>query len=385
MRIKALEWQLSLKKGDREKPKKLYIKAKLQEGAVMKAAEFNRLKEICEIPGVPGHEFLIRKHLMQVIKPYVDSMSIDPLGNLIAFKKGKSRKKLMISAHMDEIGFIVSHIEKEGFIRFKTLGGFDPKTLCSQRVVLYDEKQQIPAVIGCKPIHSMTAAERKNVPELDTFYMDCGLPQKEIEKRISLGMPVARIGPCEKMGEMIVSKSLDNRLCVHVLVEMLRSLKEPAYDTYALFSVQEEVGIRGASVASAAIKPDVGIALDVTLANDLPGISPQDYCTKLGEGVGLKVLDASSIVCRELRLFMESLAKKKKIPMQLEIMQGGGTDTSGLQYRGGHACLAGCLSVPTRYIHSTTESCSAKDVQSTIELLTEVTEKLNLLKVTHLP
>lgn len=351
----------------------------------MKSQEFERLKKICEIPGVPGHEFLIRKHLMQAVKPYVDTLSIDHLGNLIAFKKGKSRKKLMLSAHMDEIGFLVSHIDSEGFIRFKTLGGFDPKTLCSQRVLLYDEKKQIPAVIGCKPIHSMKAAERKNVPELDTFYMDTGLTEKEIKKNISIGMPVSRIGPCERMGEMIVSKSLDNRVCVHILVEMLRALKEPAYDTYALFSVQEEVGIRGASVASAAIKPDVGIALDVTLANDLPGIAAQDHCTKMGEGVGIKVMDATSIVCRELRLFMESVAKKSKIPVQLELMQGGGTDTSGLQYRGGHACLAGCLSVPTRYIHSTTESCCAVDVTRTTQLLKEITETLHLLKVTHLP
>ena len=351
----------------------------------MRAQEFERLRKICEIPGVPGHEFLIRQHLMKAVKPYVDSISLDHMGNLIAFKKGKSRKKLVISAHMDEIGFLVSHIDQEGFLRFKTLGGFDPKTLCSQRVVLYDEKEQIPAVIGTKPIHSMKASERKQVPELDTFYIDTGLDRKTIDKKISVGMPVSRLGPCTRMGDLVVSKSLDNRVCVHLLVEMLRRLKTPAFDTYALFSVQEEVGIRGAMVASASLKPDVGIGLDVTLANDLPGIAEQDHCTKMNGGVGIKVMDASSIVCRELRLFIEGVAKKGKISFQREVMQGGGTDTSGLQYRGGHGCLAACLSVPTRYIHSTTECAHQDDIERTTKLLTLVTQQLDQLQVTHLP
>lgn len=351
----------------------------------MKDSEFKRLKEICETPGVPGHEFHIRKYILQAIKPFVDKIEIDALGNVIALKKGKTRKKLMISAHMDEIGFIVHHIDKEGFIRFRPLGGFDPKTLCSQRVLLYDEKQSIPGVIGTKPVHIMKAEEKKKVPEIDSFYIDTGLDMKQLCKKISLGMPISRLATCDLMGNLIVSKSLDNRICVHVLIEALRQLKTPDFDTYAVFSVQEEVGIRGATVATGQIQPEVGIALDVTLANDLPGISEQDHCTKLGRGVGIKVMDGSTIANREMRLFFSKLAEQNKIPYQIELMSAGGTDTCALQYRSGHGSIAGCLSVPTRYIHSTTECAHKDDLNSTIELLTKSIESIGKLKVTHLP
>lgn len=198
-------------------------------------------------------------------------------------------------------------------------------------------------------------------------------------------MPIARRGECEMMGECVVSKSLDNRVCVHLLIETLRRLKNPAFDTYAIFSVQEEVGIRGAIAATGKVKPDIGIALDTTLANDIPGVPDQEQCTRFGGGAAIKVLDATAIANRELRLFLHKLAKRKKIKAQLELMQAGGTDTCALQYRSGHGAIAGCISVPTRYIHSTTECAKSSDIEASIELLKATLEELSSLKVTHLP
>ena len=223
------------------------------------------LKKICETAGAPGFENRVRDLVLKEIENYVDSIEIDNMGNIIALKKGKySSKSVMIGAHMDEIGFIVTHINAKGFLKFHPLGGFDPKTLTAQRVVVHGKKDVI-GVMGSKPVHVMTNEEKNRVPKINDYYIDLGLKKSEVKKIISIGDSVTRERGLIEMGDCINCKSLDNRVSVFILIESLKKLKTPAFDTYAVFTVQEEVGIRGAQVATQKIKPDFGFGLDTIL------------------------------------------------------------------------------------------------------------------------
>lgn len=329
------------------------------------------LSEICETPGAPGYEQRIREVVIREITPLVDEFSIDNMGNVIAIKKGKKRKKVMITAHMDEIGFIVKHVDQNGFLRFLPLGGFDPKTLTAQRVIVHGKKDII-GVMGCKPVHLMSKEERGKNLELKDFYIDTGLSKKEVDKYIGLGNPITRERKLIEMGDCVNCKSLDNRLSVFILIEMLRELKnkKPAYDIYATFTVQEEVGIRGAWTAALSSNVDFGINLDVTIAYDLPDAKPEDVITKLGHGTAVKVMDSSVICDYRMVEFMKQTAKKKKIDYQLELLSGGGTDTAAIQRMtpsGG--AIVGAISIPTRHIHQVIEMSHKADVRSTIDLL----------------
>ena len=196
------------------------------------------------------------------------------MGNVFALKRGKSDlKRAMVGAHMDEIGFIVTHIDDKGFLRFTTLGGFDPKTLTAQRVIVHGKKDLI-GVMGTKPIHVMSPEERKKMPEIKDYYVDLGMPKEEVEKYIKVGDPITRERELIEMGNCVNCKSIDNRVSVFILIEALRSLEACPYDVFAVFTVQEEVGIRGANVAAHKLNPDFGFGLDTTVAFDLPGAQP---------------------------------------------------------------------------------------------------------------
>ena len=214
------------------------------------------LKKICEIPGAPGFEKDIRDLVMGEIAPFVDDVQLNNLGNVYAIKKGEHNKRVMIGAHMDEIGFIITHIDDNGFLRFHTLGGFDPKTLTSQRVIVHG-KEDIVGVIGSKPVHVMTKAEKTKLPDITDYFIDLGRTKKEVEKIVSIGDPVTRHTQFMEIGDCINCKSIDNRVSVFILIETLRILKDEKvpYDIYGVFTVQEEVGIRGANVSSLDIQP----------------------------------------------------------------------------------------------------------------------------------
>ena len=331
------------------------------------------LNKICQAPGAPGYEIKIRELVLKELKGLVDSVSIDSMGNVVALKKGKdSKKKVMAAAHMDEIGFMVSHIDDDGFIRFAPLGGFDPKTLTAQRVFIHGKKDII-GIMGCKPIHVMSPAERSATLNLSDFFIDTGLSKSKLEKIIEIGTPITRERDLVELGDCVCVKSLDNRASVFVLLEALRTLKstrrKPAYDFYAVFTVQEEVGIRGANVSALQIKPDFGIGLDVTIACDVPGTPPQNQVTKLGEGTAIKIMDSSTICDYRMVEFMKQTAKKKKIKWQAEVLTAGGTDTAGIQRMVPGGSIAGAISIPTRYIHQVIETAHKKDIDNTIKLL----------------
>ncbi len=341
---------------------------------------FKLIKKLSEVAGPSGFEDKIRTAIIEEITPYVDSVSTDNMGNLVAFRKGTSKKSLMIAAHMDEIGFIVTHIDDNGFLKFTTLGGFDPKTLTAQRVIVHGKKD-IVGVMGAKPIHVMTPEERDKKVTVKDFFIDLGMEKSEVEKIVEIGTPISRERECIEMGDCVNGKSLDNRIAVYILIEVIKNLKKKAlpFNTYFTFTVQEEVGLRGAQVATLKIQPDVAIALDTTIAYDVPGSSPQEQITKLGAGPGIKIMDSSVICNASLVSLMKKVATKKRIPYQAEIMQGGGTDTSMLQKMVAGGAIAGALSIPTRHLHQVIESVHKKDVDNSITLLQEITITINTL------
>jgi len=328
------------------------------------------LEEICKIPGAPGFEQPIRAFIMKQLEGLVDEVRTDAMGNVVAIKKGKGEKKLMLAAHMDEISFIVTFIDDDGFIRIHPLGGFDPKTLTAQRVIIHGSKDII-GVMGSKPIHVMKPEERKKMPDVVDYFVDTGLSKKELEKVVSIGDPITRERELIEMGDCINAKSLDNRISVYIQLEALRELKntEVPYDVYAVFTVQEEVGLRGAIAAASGINPDFAIALDVTLAMDTPAMLPHEMVTSLGKGTAIKVLDGRTICDYRMVRYMKELATKEKIDYQIELLPAGGTDTAGLQRDSNGGSIAGAISIPCRYLHQVIEMVHKKDVRDTIDLL----------------
>ena len=303
------------------------------------------------------------------------------MGNVIALKKGRSaKKKTMAAAHMDEIGFIVTHIDDNGFIRFNPIGGFDPKTLTAQRVLIHGKKDVL-GVMGSKPIHIMAPAERGKNVEIKHYFIDTGMAKKDVDKLISVGDSITRRSELLEMGECVNSKSLDNRVSVFVLLETLRALKKskkkPAYDFYAAFTVQEEVGLRGANVAALAVQPDFGFGLDTTIAYDVPGSTPQERCTALGEGAAIKLMDSSVICDYRMIAYMKEVAKRNKIKWQTEILAAGGTDTASLQRMVPGGSIAGAVSIPTRHIHQSIETANKEDIADCIKLLTACVSELD--------
>ncbi|HLU86542.1 MAG TPA: M42 family metallopeptidase [Taishania sp.] len=328
------------------------------------------LNEICTIPGAPGFEQKIRSKIIEEIKPYVDQLEIDNMGNVYAIRKGKQNKKVMVGAHMDEIGFIVTHIDDKGFIRIHPLGGFDPKTLTAQRVIIHGKKDII-GVMASKPIHVMSPEERNKIATLNDYFIDTGLDAEEVKKYIQIGDSVTREREFIEMGNCVNGKSLDNRLAVYITIELLKQVKdlELPYDLYAVFTVQEEVGIRGANVATLKVNPDFGFGLDTTIAFDLPGAAPHEMITKLGEGTAIKLMDASAICDYRMVDFMKKTADKHSIKWQPEILTAGGTDTAGIQRMTAGGSIAGAVSIPTRHLHQVIEMAHKEDIANSILLL----------------
>ena len=334
------------------------------------------LKEICEMPGVPGFEQRIRELVLREIKPLADSVSTDNMGNVTAFKKGRENKRVMVAAHMDEIGFIITHIDDQGFLRFHPLGGFDPKTLTAQRVIVHGRKDLI-GVMGSKPIHLMNAEEKNKVTQLTDFFIDLGMSKEEVEKNVRIGDPVSRERQLIEMGNCVNCKSIDNRVSVFVLIETLRELQSIPYDLHAVFTVQEEVGIRGASVAAHLIEPHFGFGLDTTIAFDVPGARDYEMVTRLGKGAAIKIMDSSTICDYRMVDFMKTTANKHNIKWQPEILTAGGTDTAGIQRMGKNGSIAGCVSIPTRHIHQVIEMADKSDIRASIELLKNCISELD--------
>ncbi|MCP9236849.1 M42 family metallopeptidase [Lewinella sp. JB7] len=338
----------------------------------------NLLRAVCEAPGVSGFERRIRQLILDEVKHLVDEVSIDNMGNVIALRRGRERKRVMVAAHMDEIGFIVNHIDEKGFIRFLPLGGFDPKTLTAQRVMVHGRRDVI-GVMGSKPIHIMKPEERTKVVPTSDYFIDVGLPREEVEKLIAVGDPITRERELIEIGDCVTGKSLDNRVSVFILLEVLRELRgqDIPYDLYATFTVQEEVGLRGAMGSVSHIDPDFGFGLDVTIAYDVPGSTPQERVTGLGCGAAIKVLDGSVISDYRMVNYLKNVAREDDITTQLELLPAGGTDTAAVQRYGTKGSIAGAISIPLRNMHQVIEMASKQDIADCIALLSAAIRKLD--------
>jgi endoglucanase len=334
------------------------------------------LAELCRTGGGPGREERVREIVVRELRPIADDIQVDRLGNVIArraprgARAGSGRgapRKLMISAHMDEISLMVTHIEESGFLRFATLGGFDPKTLAAQRVIVHGRKDVL-GLIGTKPAHIMTDEEKQKVPPLESFFIDLGMPRSRVEKLVRVGDLCTRERDFVEVGDAVSTKSLDDRVGVFVMIEGVRKAKTHGVEVLAVATTQEEVGIRGAQVAAQHLLPDIGLALDVTLANDVPGSPDKDAVTRLGEGAAIKIMDTSVVCDSRVVDALRELAERRGIAHQMEVLTKGGTDTAGIQ-RAGKGVPAGCISIPCRYVHSVIEMCHKKDIRAAIDLL----------------
>ena len=337
------------------------------------------LKELCESAGVPGREGRLREIVRRELADLVDDIRVDALGNLIAMKKAskaKKPKKLMIAAHMDEIGFVVSHIDDRGWLRLVPLGGHDPRNMVAQRVVVSGVKKDLPGLLypGIRPPHIATAADRDRKLTVKDFIVDLYLPAAKVKREVEIGAMVTLQRDFAEIGGGVSCKAMDNRIALYMMIRAMQQAKAFGCDTYAVATVQEEIGLRGAQVSAFGVAPDIGVALDTTLAVDLPGVPEHEQVTQLGGGAAIKLMDSSAISHPGLVAHLKALAKKKKIKYQMEILPLGGTDAGAMQRVRAGVPVA-TISVPTRYIHSSVELVDKKDLKGAVDLLTAFVEE----------
>lgn len=324
---------------------------------------FSLLKELVGVYGPTSNEKLIREYIISEIKDFVDETFVDALGNLIARKKGNG-KKVMISAHMDQIGLMVIDIDEKGFLRFTNVGGISPVISLSQQVVF--ENGTI-GVVYSEPVDDISKLK------LENMYIDIGaFSKEEAEKKVSIGdICIYKLEYVENEN-VVFTPYLDDRVGCFIAIEALKSIKNPVNDLYFVFSVQEEVGLRGAKTAAYRINPDVGIALDVTSNGDTP--KARRFAISLNKGAAIKVKDNSIICHPKVKELLVSLAKNNEIPYQMEVLEFGGTD-SGAIHISKEGVPSGVISVPTRYVHSTIEMASKNDIMNSIKLLIKLLEQ----------
>ncbi|MCD6344019.1 MAG: M42 family metallopeptidase [Anaerolineae bacterium] len=314
------------------------------------------LDKLTQAFGPPGYEQEIRRVIRQEVTPLADEVWVDPLGSLVAHRKGTG-KKLVLAAHMDEIGVMVTHVDEKGFLRFARMGGVHPLNCIGGRVRFAN------GTLGT--IYVEHREDTSKPPTLTQLYIDVGATGRE-DAPAGVGDPAAFVRSLERQGNRIISKTLDDRVGCYVLIEVLRQLTASPYDLYSLFSVQEEVTLSGARTSAFKIDPDLALAVDVTLTGDTPKALPM--AVELGKGPAVKVQDARMIAHPLIREMLLAAAQQAGVPYQLEILRGGTTDASAMQLvRAG--VPSGCLSIPCRYVHSPSEMVDVADVENAVKLL----------------
>ncbi|MEW6085238.1 MAG: M20/M25/M40 family metallo-hydrolase [Chloroflexota bacterium] len=330
------------------------------------------LEKLCNAVAVSGDEREVRSLVLKEIEDYADEVKVDALGNVLATRRGrgKRRMRVMLDAHMDEVGFMLVAEDGEGIYRFETVGGIDSRHLIGKQVYVGNERT--PGVIGGKPVHLMESSERTRKVSVDSLRMDLGLAGKaKVGDRAGFATKFRRVGPS------IMAKSIDDRIGVATLIELFKHA--PAnLDLCAAFTVQEEIGLRGAKVAAQYFDPDLSIAIDSTPANDLPDFDGNEnatYNTKLGLGPAIYVADGSTLHDPRLVRFLQAVASSAGIPCQLRQPGGGGTDSAAIQ-----RALAGIpavsVSVPHRYTHSPVSLARVDDWRHTLTLLHAALKKV---------
>ena len=340
-----------------------------------KGLDMELLEKLSEMPGAPGREERVREYIIEQIDDVADEVRTDSMGNLICRKRPdgdpEDTQRVMIACHMDEIAFYVRSIDDDGFIRVQNVGGFDTRNLFSSRVRI--ETRDGDEIIGNlnpggKPVHIASKEEREKIPDVDEFFIDTGRDAEELRGKVRPGDPVTLIQDFVELGDLVSGKCLDNRVACWVGIRLLQQLESTEYDLHVVFTVQEEVGLRGATTSSFNVDPDIGIAVDTTLAVDTPGVPEKDQITAVGDGAAIKVLDSATVSDKRLVDEFIELAEGREIEHQYEVLPSGGTDAGALQ-RTRSGCRAITLSIPTRYIHTVTETIHPGDMKATVSLL----------------
>ncbi|MDE6520595.1 MAG: M42 family metallopeptidase [Ruminococcus sp.] len=332
------------------------------------------LKELCIINGVSGDETAVRENIISRIKDYCE-YTVDNLGNLICFCKGrkKSDKKVMICAHMDEVGFIITYINDDGTLCFGEVGGIDTSVIIGRQVKV----GSISGVVGSTAVHNLSSEEREVPPKTDSLYIDIGADSREdAEKYVSLGDCVYFDSDFIEMGDCIKSKAIDDRAGCAMMIKMIQ--EKPEYDTYFVFNVQEEIGLRGSRVSAFAVQPDFAIVLEATTAGDIDGVSGAKKVCQLGKGAVVGFMDRSTVYDKELYKLAFDTAKEINVPCQTKTMIAGGND-SGAIHLSGRGVRTIAVSVPCRYLHSPSCVINKSDFENTFILVKELSKKVHEL------
>ena len=352
--------------------------------------ELNWLQQLSEAPGVSGFEGPVKQLLRDRLAAVaVAEVSYDQLGSILFTKQGQdAHPRVMLASHMDEIGFLVKHVTKEGFLKFTTLGGWWEQVMLGQRVTVHSQKGVFPGVIGSKPPHILSPEERKKVAEKKDMYIDVGAAdEKEVLERFGItpGDVVTPYSPFTVMGndKYLLGKAWDNRIGCAVMVRVLEELCGHPNTVIGAATVQEEVGLRGAQTSVKVAAPDVAFVIDTCVAGDTPGVTPDVAASKLGAGVAITFFDASLIPHTALRDFVIETAQEEKIPYQLSFSEGGGTDGGRIHmHEIGVPTLV--ISLPTRYIHSHQSMIHRDDYEAAVRLMTAVLGKLDAAQLAKL-
>ncbi len=335
-----------------------------------------QLKELTLINSVSGNEGAIRKELLSMTEPYATEITVDTMGNIIAFKKGTEPggKKVVIGAHMDEVGFIVTDITDDGYIRFKSVGGVDPRIMLAQKVLIGDDK--IPGVIGVKAVHLQSPSERKSVIKESEMYIDIGATSgDEVRSKVDKGDYIAFDSAYRELGGGVIkAKALDDRVGCAIMAELIKY--DYPNDIYFVFTCQEEVGVRGATVAARRIGADIAIMLEATTCSDIAGAEPHEYATELGKGPAISLMDRGAYSDIELTRFITELADQEGIAYQYK-KTGFGANESRAYQTASLPCRTAAISLPARYIHSPVSCGKLSDIDAMYKLAKAVCHNIH--------
>ncbi len=336
------------------------------------------LERLSNAHGVSGYEGSVRQIIEEEVRPYVDDIRTDKMGNLITTKRGGS-PEVMLAAHMDEIGLMIKYIDDKGFARFTKTGGWFDQTLLNQRMILHTENGPVYGVLGSKPPHAIKEEEKNKIIKAEDMFIDFGATSKDDADRMGVraGTPVTSDAEFKSLGnDRVTGKAFDNRAGCAMLIMALSQIKDVKATVYAVFTVQEEVGLKGAKTSAFGLDPDVALATDVTITGDHPGIEKKDSAIEMGKGPSVTVSDADGrgiIVPEPVLKWLKEAADSNNIPYQLEVGTGGTTDASAIHLTK-EGIPTGVISMPTRYIHTPVSVLSMSDLEKSAELIARAVE-----------
>ncbi len=336
------------------------------------------LEKLSNAHGVSGYEGNVRQIIEEEVRPYVDETRTDKMGNLIATRHGSS-PAVMLAAHMDEIGLMVKYVDDKGFARFTKTGGWFDQTLLNQRMILHTENGRVYGVLGSKPPHAIKEEDKNKIIKAEDMFIDFGATSKDDADKIGVkaGTPATSDADLKSLGnDRVTGKAFDNRAGCAMLIDALRQMRDVKATVHAVFTVQEEVGLKGARTSAFGLNPDVALATDVTITGDHPGIEKKDSAIEMGKGPSVTVSDADGrgiIVPQPVLKWLKEAAESNNIPYQLEVGSGGTTDASAIHLTK-EGIPSGVLSMPTRYIHTPVSVLSMNDLEKSAELIARAVE-----------